>query len=310
MNILKASMALQWIGRMIHDFGNSIKGKWEEGFVGEAKEEGEIKWVIDYVIDTKLKDFFSEASKKLDFSANVLLEEQEKSFSVVHGVVKDQLLDSETTFFLDPICYSTDYSRWLLVKNSPFPTRAFFIGGWTDIPYQKATLVDIKVGIHYSLGTGEYILGIMQGQKNFLTLMNGTVYELPDFKLIKKPIIAFPCYSNAGYDIIGALMKKLVRKYKVFMGTGGTALDQELVFEGRIDGMADLRALVSKNKGASLKPHDIAAVYPISMGLNLRISKGTGDPIDARIFEEEPIDIVLARNEIFDQLIKDIKHLV
>lgn len=67
------------------------------------------------------------------------------------------------------------------------------------------------------------------------------------------------------------------KKYSVLMGTGGTALDQALVFEGRIEGLLDLRALIARDKGASLMPHDIAAIYPISKGLGLAISRVSGN---------------------------------
>jgi len=291
-----------WVAEKIYSFSTMVKGKWTKGIVSEIEGVGEKKWAVDYIIDEKLREYFSEASKKLSFEANVLLEEQEKSFSVSHGNIKDDLLDGVPTYFLDPICYSTDHSRWLMINKSVFPSRAFFIGGWTDKSYSDATLTDMKVGIHYSLGSRNYFIGLQVDSGRYITLLNGSEYTLPDFSYIQKPILAFACYSNSGYDIIGKVASEMSKKYSVFMGTGGTALDQALVFEGRIEGLLDLRALIARDKGASLMPHDIAAIYPLSKGLGLAVSRVSGNLANARIFGEEPIDIILARKEIHNKV--------
>ena len=310
MNPSKAALLLLYVAERIRWISFKHKGAWTKGIVSEVRGEGEKKWAIDFYIDEFLRDVFAEATKVYKTSVTVVLEEQELSFSAENGKVKNELNEDFSTVFLDPICYSTDHSRWLMTEASCFPTRAFFIGGWSSKCYRETKLTDIEVGLHYSLGTGRYFLGMRLSNGCYETLLNGTRYSLPSHSLVQKPIIAFPWYSNERYDVAGRLMSHLSGEYKVFMGTGGTALDQALLFEGRIEGVIDLRARLAQDHGATLMPHDIAAIWPIAEGLGLVVTDAEGRELGVGIWKESPISLVAARKEVHSALLKRLKHLI
>ena len=310
MNPSKAALLLLYVAERVKQISLKHKGAWTKGIVSEVRGEDEKKWAIDFYVDKFLRSVFAEATKVYRTSVTVVLEEQDLSFSAENGKVKNELNEDASTVFLDPICYSTDHSRWLMTEVSCFPTRAFFIGGWSSKCYKEAKLTDIEVGLHYSLGTGRYFLGMRLSSSCYETLLNGTKYSLPPYSLVQKPIVAFPWYSNRRYDIAGRLMSYLSNEYKVFMGTGSTALDQALLFEGRIEGVVDLRARLAQGYGATLMPHDIAAIWPIAKGLGLVVTDAEGRDLGVSIWGESPVSLVAARREVHSVLLKRLKNVM
>ena len=297
------ALVLLHVARELRERSLAEKGRWLR-----AERDARGRWEVDYLAGRLLREAFARASELYGVEASVVLEEAELSFHVSRGECSGELRSSSPTFFVDPVCYSSDHTRWLVVGRSCFPTRAFFIGGWARRGYREARLTDVEVGLHYSLGTGSYFLGL-RTSGGYVTLLDGLPHSLPT-RPPRRPVVALPWYSNERFDLAGAVARALSRKYRVFMGTGGTALDQALLFEGRVEGVVDLRALLARDSGAALMPHDVVAIYPIARGLGIAVTDLEGRELGVRVWGEEPVSLVAARGELHGELLEDVRKAV
>jgi fructose-1,6-bisphosphatase/inositol monophosphatase family enzyme len=166
---------------------------------------------------------------------------------------------------------------------------------------EGVTMGDIAASAVYDLHNEDLFTSVKSDDGYYNSFFNGDGL-LPDCFAKKRGDssnrVMVVGYSNKERYGKARLEKRLIENgYRVYDGCRASSFDVLNILRNKWDAYVDARALWPES-GAMLNTYDIAGVMAIAKGCGLEVSSILGSPIEKRNIMGDPIDIIISRPEI------------